>query len=64
MFRYVLRRRRRMTRTSSSSPGEGPRKARRWRRQLAWAALFTLVASALYFAVAGRTTSPEPVDIH
>jgi len=63
MFRYVLRRRRRMTRTSSSPP-EGDRKARRWRRHLAWAALFTLIVSALYFSVAGRSTTPEPIDVH
>ena len=52
-----------MTRTSSS-PAEGGRKGRRWRRHLVWAALFTLIVSALYFSVAGRDATPEPIDIH
>ena len=59
MFPYALRRRNRRPRTVTA-PAKPHLKIRtpRWRRSLAWAALLTLVASALYFSM-GDPPPPE-----
>jgi hypothetical protein len=64
MFRHLLRRRARRSRTAPV--GALLRTQHRdtppaWRRPLAWAALLTLVASALYFSVTDRDVDkPTP----
>lgn len=64
MLRHLLRRRARPSRTSlvAALPrARQPMSAARWRRSLAWAALLTLVASALYFSLADPDVSgPAP----
>jgi hypothetical protein len=63
MFPNFLRRRARRSRTSVS-PFAPPRPRRDrpvpWRGPLTWVALLTLVASALYFAVADRRQTVDP----
>jgi hypothetical protein len=57
MVPHFLRRRARRPRTSLTPPHLHYRdKPPPWRRPLTWAALLTLIASALYFAVADRGT--------
>lgn len=66
MFRHLLRRRGRRSRTSLVPPHLHHRdRPLPWRRRLTWAALITLIASALYFSVAGRG-EPEtpPAAVH
>lgn len=60
MFPHILRRRVRRSRTSMA-PWRAPPRERspRFRRSLAWVALLTLVASALYFSVAERGSPPD-----
>lgn len=61
MFRHLLHRRARRSRTSLVPPHLHHReKPLPWRRRLTWAALITLVASALYFSVTDRTQPPTP----
>jgi len=64
MLRNLLRRRARPSRTSLTAvlPRPHRKRAPSWRRSLVWAALVTLVASALYFSIAEREVeSPAPV---
>jgi hypothetical protein len=64
MLRNLLRRRARPPRTNLASalPRTPRDRGPRWRRSLAWAALVTLVASALYFSIAERDVqTPAPV---
>jgi hypothetical protein len=61
MFRHLLRRRGRRSRTSLVPPHLHQRdKPPPWRRPLTWAALITLVVSALYFSVADRGEPDNP----
>jgi hypothetical protein len=65
MFPHILRRRGRRSRTSipplrPTHRDRGPS----WRRPLAWAALLTLVASALYFSVADEDEPVAPATTH
>ena len=63
MLRHLLRRRARLSHTSLTSALPRPHRERApaWRRSLVWAALVTLVASALYFSIAEREVeSPAP----
>jgi hypothetical protein len=63
MFPHILRRRARRSRTSLTPPHLHHRdKPPPWRRPLTWAALFTLVASALYFSFADRQTKTPPTN--
>ena len=59
MLRNLLRRRSRRSRTSIAPPiinrAHLREKPPPWRRPLAWAALLTLIASALYFSVTDRS---------
>jgi hypothetical protein len=61
MFRHLLRRRSRRSRTSLTPPHLHHRdKPLPWRRPLTWAALITLIASALYFSVVDRSQPEQP----
>jgi hypothetical protein len=66
MLRNLLRRRARPPRTSLAAalPRAHREHGPRWRRSLAWAALVTLVASALYFSIAERDVRvPAPAVV-
>jgi hypothetical protein len=65
MFRHLLRRRARRSRTSLIPPHlqhhrDHVDRQRPWRRTLTWAALITLIASALYFSVTDRGDPKTP----
>lgn len=62
MFRHLLHRRTRRSRPSLTPPARlHPReKPPPWRRPLTWAALITLIASALYFSVTDPTEPGKP----